>query len=580
MSDASARAQAAADQAKEDANSTLVVDWSKTQRSPFQRLFLRPPGNIDAQSAAIAFARRAQLGIQVESDPRGVDSTPVPVGSFAELQVLPPWLLSAVGECRWEVPMPVQAQALPILLSGRNLIGIAQTGSGKTGAFLLPAIVHASAQQQLRRADPGPIVLVVAPTRELAVQISDEAEKLLKHSASNPQLPGGLRSCCFYGGGKKFEQLRKFTFDGSHICVATPGRLIDFCKEGKVSLKRVTYFCLDEADRMLDFGFSGDMDALSAAIRPERQTVFFSATWPKEVQALACRLCTDADGPVTIRVGRGGGADAAGRAAAEDGGDGELLAREGITQQVVVVDFPDEQRPWDKQDEVKKNVLDKHIKDVMAQDDSKMIIFVNQKHFADELSTKLWDEGVYVDAIHGGKQQERRLAILNSFRKGETRLLIATDVIGRGLDIPKVSHVVIYNMNGVEDYIHRIGRTGRGKDGKGHALVFFEHAPAAPDSAKELIAVLEKSKQPVPPELVRIAEEVASGKRAARYGGSWASRGRGSWSSGGGGGGRWASWDWKSSTGDWKSGDHGSNGWNGGSAGSGDAAPKEIAATT
>merc|ERR1719433_623579 len=127
----------------------------------------------------------------------------------------------ALAENKWDVPLPVQAQALPILLQGRNLIGIAQTGSGKTGAFLLPAIVHALDQRPLRRADPGPIVLVLAPTRELAVQISDEAEKLLWHSSRSWQ---ELRSVCFYGGGKKGDQLRKFTYDGSHIVVATPGR--------------------------------------------------------------------------------------------------------------------------------------------------------------------------------------------------------------------------------------------------------------------------------------------------------------------------------------------------------------------
>merc|ERR1712014_110952 len=143
-----------------------------------------------------------------------------------------------------------------------------------------------------------------------------------------------------------------------------------------------------------------------------------------------------------------------------------------------------------------------------------MIIFVNQKSFADELVQKLYDQGVHdVDAIHGGRPQEKRLYILDQFRKGDIRVLIATDVMGRGLDIPCVSHVVIYSMNGVPDYIHRIGRTGRGKDGKGHALVFFEYHPNRPEAAKELIGVLERSNQVVPPKLREIADDVASGKR-------------------------------------------------------------------
>jgi len=523
------------------------VDWSKLQRAPFRRVFLEAAyGSANPQLAA---AYRAELGISVESDPAGsVDQTPAPLQNFAELPILPPWVSYALAENRWEKPMPVQAQSLPILLAGRNLIGIAQTGSGKTGAFLIPAIVHAHDQMPLSRSDPGPCVLVLSPTRELAVQISDEADKLLKYSAQSPRHPGGLRSVCFYGGGKKGEQLRKFTFDGSHIVVATPGRLLDFCRERRVSLQRVTYLCLDEADRMLDLGFSGDMAEVGAAIRPERQTVFFSATWPKEVQNLACQLCSDA--PVMIRVGKLGQGSSGG-----DGDDAEvLLAREGITQQVIVVDYPNEPKPWDKQDEEKRRLLDQHIKTVMALQDTKMIIFVNQKNFASELSDKLWQEGIQVDAIHGGRPQETRLKILDQFRKGETRLLIATDVIGRGLDIPKVSHVVIYSMNGVEDYIHRIGRTGRGKDGKGHALVFFEHAANQPECAKELIAVLQKSSQPVPPQLEQIAQEVASGKR-------WSKGSSGGWGGGGGGGG-WSSWG--SGGGGWKDGRHGGGGGGGG----------------
>jgi len=196
---------------------------------------------------------------------------------------------------------------------------------------------------------------------------------------------------------------------------------------------------------MLELGFRGDMDQIGAAIRPERQTAFFSATWAKEVQSLACTLCTDT--PVAIRVGGSGKANG-------ENGDA-LMAREGITQEVIVVDFPAETKPWVKQEEEKNRLLEEHIRKTMQEENTKMIVFVNQKNFADELSEKLWKEGISCDALHGGRPQETRLWVLDKFRKGETRLLIATDVMGRGLDVPAVTHVVVYSMGGIEDYITR-----------------------------------------------------------------------------------------------------------------------------
>lgn len=515
------------------------MDWSVSVRKPERKIFIDEyaPANVDE-----AEVKRAALKIVVESEPAGKGQTPAPLNNFSDLSILPDWMKWALDENKWEAPMPIQAQALPILLSGRSLIGIAQTGSGKTIAFLIPMIVHASAQRSLSRAEPGPIGLCLAPTRELAVQISDQADLLCKYS-SRTSAAGSIRSVCFYGGGRKADQMRLFTADGSHIVVATPGRLLDFCGEKRVSLSRVTYLVLDEADRMLEMGFRTEMEQISSAIRPERQMAFFSATWSKEVQSLAVTFCSEV--PVTIRVG-----------GAEGSGEGEALAaRKGITQEVVVVDFPEEPKPWIKQEEEKNRLLHAHIKTVFEDRDAKMILFVNQKAFADELSGKLWDDGIYVDTLHGGRRQEDRLAVLDKFRQGEVRLLIATDVMGRGLDVQGVTHVVVYSMGGVEDYIHRIGRTGRGKDAKGHALVFFEYSPKYPDWAKDLIAVLEQSEQAVPPSLVQIAADVASGRRESHDSwsqSSWNSGGRGrgwnasSWNGGGdGGGGSWGNASWK-----------------------------------
>jgi len=494
--------------------------------------------DLTLSSDSVCF-QRTTLGVEIESDPRGTDSTPPPIRNFADMTMLPPWMNLALIENKWDDPMPIQAQALPILLSGRNLIGIAQTGSGKTIAFLIPAVVHANDQRRLTRTEPGPVVLVLAPTRELAVQIGDEAVKLLRHSHHSKEHQGGLRSQCFYGGGKKRDQLMGFTAEGSHIVVATPGRLLDFLREGKVGLHRVTYLCLDEADRMLDMGFRGDMSEIGSAIRPERQTVFFSATWPKDVQSLACELCSDA--PVTIRVRRAG--ETTNGAVVED--SDQLLAREGITQEVVILDeFEGEEKQWEKHEERKRAVLEEHIgKTVFGNSDQKMLIFVNQKTFADELSEGLWKKGIYTEALHGGKRQEDRLYTLDRFRKGDIQLLVATDVLGRGLDIPQVTNVVVYNLGAMEDYIHRIGRTGRGKDGRGHALTFFEYHPNKPEAAKELIAVLERSKQVVPPKLQEIANDVASGKRQANWSAQDWSRGR--WGSGNNSGDKWKGSDWK-----------------------------------
>jgi len=260
---------------------------------------------------------------------------------------------------------------------------------------------------------------------------------------------------------------------------------------------------------MLDLGFLGDMEQLSSIITPSKQMAFFSATWPKDVEGLARNLSTSGQ-PVTIRVA------AVGRANIE-----ELQTAEGIRQEVVMIPELEGGRgmnKWGKQDEIKKQLLDAHLKQALASDPySKILIFVNDKEFANKLTEKLYEEGVQTDCIHGGRPQEKRLSILEDFRQATLRILVATDVIGRGLDIPNVTHVVVFDMNGVAEYVHRIGRTGRGKEGRGHALVFFEYSDKAPQIAGELVEVLARSKQVVPPELQKLADEVASGVRVSFY---------------------------------------------------------------
>eukprot|EP00931_Biecheleriopsis_adriatica_P054842 TRINITY_DN32311_c0_g1_i1.p1 TRINITY_DN32311_c0_g1~~TRINITY_DN32311_c0_g1_i1.p1 ORF type:complete len:531 (+),score=119.75 TRINITY_DN32311_c0_g1_i1:34-1626(+) len=461
-----------------------AVDWSTVYRKPFQRSFLDAPEVEDAD----VDVRRQALGICIE-DRGTLRAVPSPINSFEELGVVPSYALESLRSHGIVAPLPVQAQALPLALSGCDLIGLAQTGSGKTLAFLLPAVVHIEAQVPLARNAATPIALVLAPTRELAVQIADEATKVLRRSREGNHR-NGVWAVCIYGGGKKHEQLKNLSW-GSQIVVATPGRLLDFLGQGAVSLERVTYFVLDEADRMLDYGFSGDVATISGQVRPERQVLFFSATWSPAVQKLANGLCHQNSRPVRMSVGQGG------NVAKVEGSARQ--AREGIVQEVVAE---------------KRRLLDEHLQDVLAaSEENKVLVFVSQKGLADELANNLWEAGFKAAAMHGGKSQDSRLWTLDQFRKGELRLLVATDVIGRGIDIPSVSHVVVYDMGLIEDYVHRIGRTARGKNGKGHALAFFEYYYKEPGIAAELCDLLDAARQPVPEDLRRIAREVAAGQR-------------------------------------------------------------------
>mmetsp|Transcript_4282 Transcript_4282/g.7103 ORF Transcript_4282/g.7103 Transcript_4282/m.7103 type:complete len:591 (+) Transcript_4282:105-1877(+) len=474
------------------------VDWDTERRDSFRRCFLEPSSSDDDSKA-----KREALHIRID-DSAGHE-VPAPVDSFESLGVLPDYALKALQENGITTPMPIQSQALPLVLLGHDVIGLAQTGSGKTLAFLLPAVTHIEAQKPLRKLDTTPIALVLAPTRELAVQISDEAKKVLKYSKEGRHR-WGVWAACVYGGGNKREQLRNII--SAHIVVATPGRLIDFLAQRDLSLQRVTYLVLDEADRMLDMGFQGDVASISGLVRPERQVLFFSATWSHEVQSLALGLCHQGVKPVRISVGQM-------QHDTDDDGLGDQStrqAREGIVQEVIVVDRP--RGEYEKQIEDKRAILDDYLQKVLDEsEDNKILVFVSQKTFADELSQKLWESGFKADAMHGGKSQESRLWVLDEFRKGNLRLLVATDVLGRGIDIPKVSHVVVFDMGSVPDYVHRIGRTARGVDGKGHALVFFEYYYKEPGIAAELIEVLEASKQAVPLQLRKIAHEVTTGQR-------------------------------------------------------------------
>uniref|UniRef100_A0A4W3I4K6 RNA helicase n=1 Tax=Callorhinchus milii TaxID=7868 RepID=A0A4W3I4K6_CALMI len=375
----------------------------------------------------------------------------------------PSYVMDVLASLNFVEPTPIQCQGFPVALSGRDMVGIAQTGSGKTLAYLLPAIVHINHQPFLERGD-GPICLVLAPTRELAQQVQLVAEDYGKSSR--------IKSTCIYGGAPKGPQIRDLE-RGVEICIATPGRLIDFLEAGKTNLRRCTYLVLDEADRMLDMGFEPQIRKIVDQIRPDRQTLMWSATWPKEVRQLAEDFLRDY---VQINVGAL-----------------ELSANHNILQIVDVCQ------------ETEKDLKLLHLmEEIMAEKENKTIIFVETKRRCDELTRRMRRDGWPAMCIHGDKSQPERDWVLNEFRTGKAPILIATDVASRGLDVEDIKFVINYDYpNSSEDYVHRIGRTARSTN-KGTAYTFF--TPGNVKQARELIKVLEEAHQAINPKLLQLVD--------------------------------------------------------------------------
>jgi ATP-dependent RNA helicase DDX5/DBP2 len=260
------------------------VDWSRYELIEFKKNFYVEHANVARMTEPEVTGYRVEHSMNVI----GRD-VPRPVKSFDEAG-FPDYILDEVKKAQFEHPTPIQGQGWPMALSGRDVVGIAKTGSGKTLAFILPAIVHINAQPLLNRGD-GPIVLVLCPTRELAMQTQQECNKF-GHSSR-------IKNTCVYGGAPKGGQARDLE-NGVEIVIATPGRLIDFLESGKTNLRRVTYLVLDEADRMLDMGFEKQMKQIISQIRPDRQTLLWSATWPKDVQSIASAFTKD---PIQVTIG-------------------------------------------------------------------------------------------------------------------------------------------------------------------------------------------------------------------------------------------------------------------------------------
>ncbi|XP_067136678.1 probable ATP-dependent RNA helicase DDX5 isoform X3 [Centruroides vittatus] len=435
-------------------------DWNLCTLRPFQKNFYRENPNVTKRSSFFqvevdAFRRTNDITVRGENIPK-------PLTTFDEGN-FPEYVLRAIKEQQYEKPTAIQAQGWPISLSGRDLVGIAQTGSGKTLAYMLPAIVHINHQPRLEKND-GPIVLVLAPTRELAQQIQQVAADFGRTSC--------IRNTCIFGGAPKGPQLRDLE-RGIEICIATPGRLIDFLELGKINFRRCTYLVLDEADRMLDMGFEPQIKKIVEQIRPDRQTLMWSATWPKEVRALAEEFLQDY---VQLNVG-----------------SLQLSANHNILQ---IVDVCQETEKSDK--------LFKLLGEIMSEKENKTIIFAETKKRVDDLTRRMRKDGWPAMCIHGNKSQPERDWVLTEFRSGRSPILIATDVAARGLDIDDIKFVINFDFPTCsEDYVHRIGRTGRSNK-SGTAYTFFTDSNVK--QASELISVLREANQVVNPKLQEMIE--------------------------------------------------------------------------
>ncbi|KAG5346688.1 DDX5 helicase, partial [Acromyrmex charruanus] len=450
------------------------VNWDLCTLEPIRKDFYIEHLAVRNRSNEEVYHFRENAEITVKGD-----NIPNPIQYFEEGN-FPPYVMEGIRREGYSQPTPIQAQGWPIALSGRDLVAIAQTGSGKTLGYILPAIVHIIHQPRINTGD-GPIVLILAPTRELAQQIQEVANSFGETAA--------VRNTCIFGGAPKGPQAHDLE-RGIEICIATPGRLIDFLEKGTTNLCRCTYLVLDEADRMLDMGFEPQIRKIIEQIRPDRQVLMWSATWPKEVRALAEDFLTDY---VHLNIG-----------------SLTLSANHNITQIIDVC-----------QEYEKDSKLYRLLQEIDTEKENKTIIFVETKRKVDDLTRNIRREGWQAVCIHGDKNQQERDHVLQEFRSGRAPILVATDVAARGLDVDDVKYVINFDYpSSSEDYIHRIGRTGRRRQ-TGTAYAFFTSHNMK--HAGDLIEVLREAGQNVNPRLSEMAEMAKAGnfsRSVKRFGGS------------------------------------------------------------
>lgn len=449
-----------------------TVDHSKVDYEPFRKEFYHAPAEVEEMSEEDAERLRMELdAIKV----RGKDC-PKPLTKWSYCG-LPGSCLDVIKKLDYKAPTAIQSQAIPAIMSGRDIIGVAKTGSGKTMAFLIPMFRHIKDQRPVGSLE-GPIGLIMTPTRELAVQIYRESKPFLKAI--------GLRSVCVYGGAPISEQIGEMK-KTAEIVVATPGRMIDLlaANNGRVTnLKRVTYLVLDEADRMFDMGFEPQVMKIVNNIRPDRQTVLFSATFPKQMESLARKVLRNR--PLEIIVG------------------GRSVVAPEIEQ---IVEVREESTKFNRLLEILGQTYN-------TDEDCRTLIFVERQEGADDLLRELMRRGYPTMSLHGGKDQVDRDSTISDFKAGVVPIVTATSVAARGLDVKQLKLVVNYDApNHMEDYVHRAGRTGRAGN-KGTCVTFI--TPQQDRYARDIISALKASKVEVPVELQKLAddfkEKVASGK--------------------------------------------------------------------
>jgi ATP-dependent RNA helicase DDX5/DBP2 len=391
-------------------------------------------------------------------------------------------------------PTIIQSQGWPVAMHGRDMVGSAMTGSGKTLSFILPALEHIAAQQAALGEDAvspamrrhgdvrsDPIALILAPTRELAMQIHDEAQRYARGY--------NIRIACLYGGqgnrGTQAQQLR----GRPHLIVATPGRLMDFVGEGLTTLRRTSFWVMDEADRMLDMGFEPQIRAIGEQIRPERQVLMWSATWPKKIQALAAEFLKD---PIRVRIG-----------------SDELTVNKNVEQRFEICD------PYSRFPRILDFIRAQPI-------GTKILIFASTKSSTEWLGDELYREGIDTVVLHGDKAQTHRTRALEQFKSNNVSVLVATDVAARGLHVNDINVVINYEFPpDFENYIHRIGRTGRaGKSGLSISYISskdFQHL-------QDIVQVLKEAGQPIPDEIRNALRDQERGRSGNRGGGGGGGR--------------------------------------------------------
>jgi len=330
--------------------------------------------------------------------------------------------MNGIRDLGYEEPTPIQAQAIPVVLDGRDLIGLAQTGTGKTAAFVLP-VLH----RLLQGPRNGVRALIISPTRELAEQTADVFSRLSRHT--------GLTCAAVYGGVSMFQQNNRLE-QGIDIVVACPGRLLDHLWKGTIRLSGLEVLVIDEADRMLDMGFLPDIRSILSCIMNQRQTLLFSATMPEDIRRLTREFLHD---PVNITIGR-------------------KLPAQTVSHALYPV-----------KEHLKMSLLKEFLK---RTDTDSVLVFTRTKHRAERVAMQLRHAGHRVGSLQGDMAQMQRQAALDGFRSGYIKILVATDIAARGIDILSISHLINYDIPGsADDYIHRIGRTGR-IDNNGEALSF------------------------------------------------------------------------------------------------------------